>query len=67
MLTALGIAACFGGLGIVLSVVGYFLFDLVEWRIDFAEEIRKGNVAAAIVVAGFILGICFIVGRAIGS
>ncbi len=67
MLTTLAIAAAFGGLGIVLSVVGYFLFDLVEWRINFAEEIRKGNVAAAIVVAGFILGICFIVGRAIGS
>lgn len=67
MLTALGIAAMFGGLGIVLSVLGYFLFDLVEWRINFAEEIRKGNVAAAIVVAGFIIGICFIVGRAIGS
>ena len=67
MLTTLAIAAAFGGLGIVLSVVGYFVFDLVEWRINFAEEIRKGNVAAAIVVAGFILGICFIVGRAIGS
>jgi uncharacterized membrane protein YjfL (UPF0719 family) len=67
VLTALGIASLFGALGIVLSVVGYFLFDLVEWRINFAEEIRKGNVAAAIVVAGFILGICFIVGRAIGS
>lgn len=67
MLTALAIAAAFGGLGIVLSVVGYFLFDLVEWRINFAEEIRKGNIAAAVVVAAFVLGICFIVGRAIGS
>jgi uncharacterized membrane protein YjfL (UPF0719 family) len=67
MLTALSIAAAFGGLGIVLSVVGYFLFDLVEWRIDFAAEIRKGNIAAAVVVAAFVLGICFIVGRAIGS
>jgi len=67
MWTALGFAAMFGGLGIVLSIIGYFLFDLVEWRIDFAAEIKKGNVAAAIVVAAFIVGICFIVGRAVGS
>lgn len=67
MVTTLAIAAAFGGLGIVLSIVGYFLFDLVEWRINFAEEIRKGNVAAAVVVAAFVIGVCFIVGRAIGS
>lgn len=67
MWLSLGFAALFGGLGIVLSVVGYFLFDLVEWRIDFASEIRKGNIAAAIVVAAFIVGVCFIVGRAVGG
>jgi Domain of Unknown Function (DUF350). len=67
MLVAIGIAALYGGLGIVLSIVGYFLFDLVEMRIDFAGEIRKGNIAAAIVIAAFIVGICFIVGRAVGS
>jgi putative membrane protein len=67
MLESLGIASLFGVLGIVLSVVGYFLFDLAEWRIDFAGEIKKGNIAASIVIAAFIIGICFIVGRAIGS
>lgn len=60
-------AAMYGSLGIVLSVVGYFLFDLAEWRIDFAKEIRNGNIAASIVMAAFILGICFIVGRAVGG
>ncbi len=67
MMTALLFAAAFGGLGIVLSVAGYFLFDLVEWRINFADEIKKDNRSAAIVVAAFILGVCFIVGRAVGS
>ena len=67
MLTGLGIAALFGGLGIALSIAGYFLFDLVEWRINFADEIKKGNLAAALVVSAFIVGVCFIVGRAIGS
>ena len=64
---SLGIAAMFGVLGILLSVIGYRLFDLVETRVDFADEIKKGNVAAAIVIAGFLIGICFIIGRTVGS
>lgn len=67
MWIALGIATLFGGLGIILSFVGYRLFDLLETRIDFSEEIKKGNIAAAIVIAAFIVGVCFIVGRAVGS
>ena len=64
---SISFAALFGAMGIIMSVLGYKLFDLVERRIDFAEEIRKGNVAAAIVVGAFLIGICFIIGRAVGS
>jgi len=63
----LAIAAAFGGLGILMSIVGYKLFDLIETKIDFAEEIKKGNIAASIVIAGFLIGICFIIGRTVGS
>ena len=64
---SLGIAALFGGMGILMSAAGYKLFDLIELKIDFADEIKKGNTAAAIVIAGFLVGICFIIGRAVGS
>lgn len=67
MWIALGIAALFGGLGVILSIVGYRLFDILETRIDFSDEIKKGNLAAAVVIGSFIMGICFIVGRAVGS
>lgn len=60
-------AGAYGLLGIVLAIVGYFLFDLVEYRIRFADEIKERNLAVAIIVAAFILGVCYIVGRAIGS
>lgn len=60
-------ATLFGVLGILLSAIGYRLFDLIETRIHFADEIKKGNMAAAVVIGAFILGICFIIGRAIGS
>lgn len=67
MWIALGIAALFGGLGILLSFVGYKVFDLLDTRIDYAEEIKKGNLAAAVLLGAFIIGICFIIGRAVGS
>ena len=60
-------ALVFGFTGIVLSIVGYKLFDLVETRVDFSEEIKKGNTAVAIVVGAFVIGICIIIGRAVGS
>jgi uncharacterized membrane protein YjfL (UPF0719 family) len=67
MLESVGFAALFGGLGVVMCVIGYRLFDLVETRIDLADEIKKGNLAAAVVIGAFLLGICFIIGRAVGG
>jgi uncharacterized membrane protein YjfL (UPF0719 family) len=67
MWSSLGFAAMFAGLGIVLSFIGYKLFDWCELKIDFVEEIKKGNIAAAMVIAAFLLGICFIIGRTVGS
>ena len=67
MWQSVGMAAAFGLLGIVLSVFGYKLFDVIETKIDFAAEIKNGNVAAAIVIGAFLVGICIVIGRAIGS
>lgn len=60
-------AVVYGMLGITLSFAGYRIFDLCETRIDFSQELKNGNIAVSIVVASFILGICFIIGRVIGS
>ncbi len=67
MWESLMFAAMFGGLGIIMTVIGYKLFDIIETKIDFAAEIKNGNVAAAIVIGAFLMGICFIIGRAVGS
>jgi uncharacterized membrane protein YjfL (UPF0719 family) len=67
MWMSLLISALFGMLGILMSVLGYKLFDLIDTKVDFADEIRKGNMAAAVVVAAFLLGICYILGRTVGS
>lgn len=67
MWQSLGFASMFGILGILLATLGYKMFDWIETKIDFADEIKKGNIAAAIVVGSFIIGICVIIGRAVGS
>jgi uncharacterized membrane protein YjfL (UPF0719 family) len=67
MWNSLGISALYGALGILLSAFGYKLFDLIETKVDFAEELRKGNMAVAVVVGAFLLGICYIIGRTVGS
>jgi uncharacterized membrane protein YjfL (UPF0719 family) len=67
MWNSIAFAALYGALGVLMSAFGYKLFDLIETKVDFAEEIKKGNMAAAIVVAGFLAGICYIIGRTVGS
>lgn len=56
----------FGGLGIVLAIIGFKLFDLVTPG-NLSEEIfKKQNLAAAILGAAILLGICLIVAAAVG-
>jgi len=57
----------FGIVAILLVVAGYRLFDWLTPKLDFDNEIQKGNVAMAIIVAAFILGLCYVVGRVVAA
>ncbi|MES2705986.1 MAG: DUF350 domain-containing protein [Verrucomicrobiota bacterium] len=57
----------FGLLAILLVVVGYKLFDLILTKIDFDEELKKGNLSMAIVIAAFIGGLCYVIGQVVSS
>ena len=61
----LGAAAIWSLLGIVLLVFGYKLFDWVLRKVDFDEELNKGNIAVAIVAAALIIGVSIIIHAAI--
>ncbi len=67
MWNSLLVSALFGMLGVLMSAFGYKLFDLIETKVDFAEEIKNGNMAVAVVVGSFLAGICYIIGRTVGS
>ena len=57
----------FGIVAILLVVAGYRLFDWVTPKLDFDGEIQKGNMAMAVVVAAFVLGLCFVIGRVVSA
>ena len=52
---------------ILLVVLGYKIFDKLTAKLDFDDLIMKGNVAMAIVIGSFILGLCHVVARVVSS
>ncbi len=67
LLTDLISTVAFGVVAILLIVVGYITFDKLTPKLDFSDLLNKGNVAMAIVIGSFILGLCFVVGRVVSA
>ncbi len=61
---ALGLTALFGLSGVILAIVGYKIFDLCTPGDLHKEIVEHKNVAAAIIGAAVILGICIIIAAA---
>ena len=57
----------FGLVAILLIVLGYVVFDKLTPKLDFNDLLNKGNVALAIVVGSFILGLCYVIGRVVSA
>jgi uncharacterized membrane protein YjfL (UPF0719 family) len=57
----------FGIVAILLVVAGYRLFDYLTPKLDFDAEIQKGNVAMAILVAAFVLGLSYVIARVVAA
>lgn len=53
-------SAVFGLVGIVLLLLGYWLFDLITPRIDVQKELTEKNMAVALVIAALLLGIAYV-------
>ena len=63
---ALVLTAVFGLVGVVLAFIGYKFFDICTPGDMHKEIFENRNVAAAIVAAAVILGICLIIAAAMG-
>jgi uncharacterized membrane protein YjfL (UPF0719 family) len=53
-------------IGLVVLILAYKLFDLVESRIDFAEQINKGNMAASVFISSVMIALAIIIAGALG-
>jgi len=63
--TNIGVNYLYAALGVALMWLSYRLFDRLTPQVDFAEELKKGNVAVAIFIAALFISIALIVGRAL--
>jgi uncharacterized membrane protein YjfL (UPF0719 family) len=52
-------------LGVILMWVSYRVFDMLTPKVDFAEELKKGNVAVAIFIGALFVSIAMIIGGAL--
>ncbi len=52
-------------IGVVLMFVSYRAFDKLTPEVDFAAELRKGNLAVAIFIAALFIGIALTIGGAL--
>ena len=67
LLSDLAATVAFGIVAIFLVVLGYIIFDKLTPKLDFSELLNKGNVAMAIVVGSFILGLCHVIARVVSA
>ena len=57
----------FGIVAILLIILGYVTFDKLTPRLDFNDLLNKGNLALAVVIGSFMLGLCYVVGRVVSA
>jgi putative membrane protein len=48
--------------GVILMFVAYKVFDILSPKINFEEELKKGNIAVAIFIAALFISISLIIG-----
>ena len=57
----------FGLIAILLVVFGYRVFDKMTPTLPFDIELKNGNIALAIVIGSFILGVCHVIARVVAA
>ncbi len=55
----------YAAVGMILMFAGYILFDKLTPRVNFPDELGKGNVAVAICIAALFLALAYIIGRSL--
>jgi putative membrane protein len=60
--TIIGLNVLYAVIGVVLMFLSYKVFDILSPKINFEEELKKGNTAVAIFIAAIFIAIALIIG-----
>lgn len=61
----IGLNVLYAVIGVVLMFVSYRIIDRLTPEVDFAKELKAGNVAVAIFIAAIFLGVAIIIAGAL--
>ena len=60
-----GLNFLYAVLGVALMFVAYRVIDLLTPKVDFEEELKKGNVAVGLFIAAIFVSVAIIIGHAL--
>ncbi len=63
--TVIGLNFLYAVGGVVLMYISYKVFDKLSPKINFEEELKKGNIAVSIFIAALFISIALIIGGAL--
>ena len=63
--SVIGLNFLYAVLGVALMFIAYRVIDLLTPKVDFPEELRKGNLAVGIVIAAIFVSIAIVIGHAL--
>lgn len=55
----------YAALGVAMMFVAYRVIDLLTPKVDFEEELRKGNVAVGVFIAAIFISVAIVIGGAL--
>ena len=64
ILQGIGATIIWWVLAMILLMVGYITFDKIWTKIDFNEELLKGNIAVGVMIAGFFIALGLVIAAA---
>ena len=63
--TIIAVNFLYAALGVLLMYVSYRVIDVVTPQVDFAAELKRGNIAVAIFIGALFVSIALIIGGAL--
>ncbi len=61
----IGLNFLYAPLGVAMMFIAYRLIDLLTPKVDFEDELKKGNVAVGLFIAAIFVSVAIVIGGAL--